>query len=93
MATRNLQSATPPRRRSQLLTSDEVADRLNTSLRHLKRLREERRIPYFKVGKFVRYDDADVEAWLLAHRVEVMGDAVASSPSDRASRMQMATAR
>jgi excisionase family DNA binding protein len=40
---------------------DEVALRLGTSLRHMRRLVAERRIPIVKVGHLVRFDSHDVE--------------------------------
>ena len=67
---------------SALLTMDEVAFRLGTSLRHVRRLVAERRIPIVKVGHFVRFDAHAVEHWVDDHRVAVV------SPRDalRASR-------
>jgi excisionase family DNA binding protein len=54
----------------ELLTPDEVAVRLRTSPRFVRRLVAERRIPFTKVGKFVRIASNDVEALLAAGRVE-----------------------
>ena len=48
----------------------DVADRLGTSERFVRRLVAERRVPFHKVGKYVRFDPRDIEAWLAAHRVE-----------------------
>lgn len=48
----------------QLLTIDQLAERLGTSTRHVRRLVAERRVPYLKVGKFVRFDPAEVVEWL-----------------------------
>jgi excisionase family DNA binding protein len=39
-----------------LLKPEEAAERLNVSLRFIRRLCHERRLPYTKVGKFVRFD-------------------------------------
>ena len=55
---------------SRLLKPEEAAERLNVSLRFIRRLCHERRLPYTKVGKFVRFDADDLEAWIAAHRVE-----------------------
>lgn len=68
---------------SALLTMDQVACRLGTSLRHVRRLVAERRIPIVKVGRFVRFDAHAVEHWVDDHRVAVV------SPRDalRASRL------
>ena len=54
----------------ELLTLDEVATRLRTSPRFVRRLIAERRIAFTKVGKFVRIASSDVEAFLAAGRVE-----------------------
>lgn len=54
----------------ELLTPDEVALRLRTSPRFVRRLIAERRIAFTKVGKFVRIASTDVEAFLAAGRVE-----------------------
>jgi excisionase family DNA binding protein len=61
-----------------LLTIDEVADRLNTTPRHVRRLVFERRIPYRKVGRFVRFHRNDLAEYLAAQRVAV-GDIPAST--------------
>jgi excisionase family DNA binding protein len=54
----------------ELLTIDEVAARLRTSRRFVRRLVAERRIAFTKVGKFVRFAASDVDAFLAAGRVE-----------------------
>src|SRR3954467_13957425 len=48
----------------QLLDMSEVAARLSTTERHVRRLVSERRIPFVRVGRFIRFDPADVAAWL-----------------------------
>lgn len=50
----------------QLLTIDQLAARLGTSVRHVRRLVAERRVPYVKVGRLVRFDPEAVKAWLDA---------------------------
>jgi excisionase family DNA binding protein len=52
-----------------MLKPEEVAERLNVSLRFIRRLCHERRVPYTKVGKFVRFDAEELEAWIMTHRV------------------------
>jgi excisionase family DNA binding protein len=52
-----------------LLDGAEVATVLRTTPRHVRRLVEERRIPFVKVGRFIRFDPDDVEAWLISCRV------------------------
>lgn len=54
----------------ELLTPDEVADRLRTSPRFVRRLIAERRIAFTKVGKFVRIAAVDVDAFVAAGGIE-----------------------
>jgi excisionase family DNA binding protein len=53
-----------------LLTVEEAAGRLGTSVRFLRRLIAERRIAFVRVGRHVRIDAADLEAFIAAGRVE-----------------------
>jgi excisionase family DNA binding protein len=55
--------------RSPLLDIPGVADWLGTSPRHVRRLVSERRIPYVKVGHFVRFDEEEVAGWIDEKRV------------------------
>ncbi len=57
-----------------LITIDELAARLGTSTRHIRRLVTERRIPYIKVGRLVRFDPADIAAWIDGRRVNDRGN-------------------
>ncbi len=52
-----------------LLTIDQLVERLGTSTRHVRRLIAERRIPYLKVGKLVRFDPDEINRWLDDSRV------------------------
>jgi excisionase family DNA binding protein len=54
----------------QLLSPQEVADRLGTSLRFVRRLVLERRIPFIKVGRHVRIATSDLEAFIAAGRIK-----------------------
>jgi excisionase family DNA binding protein len=54
-----------------LLTLAEVAERLNTTPRHVRRLVFERRIAYRKLGRYVRFHPDDVAEYLATNRVEV----------------------
>jgi excisionase family DNA binding protein len=63
-----------------LLTVEEGADRLGTSVRFVRRLVAERRIAYVKVGRHVRLDPGDVEAFIVASRIEVRASSVAALP-------------
>lgn len=52
-----------------LLDIEHLANYLGTSRRHIPRLVAERRIPYVKVGRLVRFDPAEVAAWVDSRRV------------------------
>ena len=54
--------------RRRLLDIDAVADMLNTSVRHMRRLVHEHRIPVVRVGRLIRFDPVDLDAWLDEHR-------------------------
>jgi len=55
---------------SELLDLEKAASRLGTSVRFLRRLVAERRIPFHKLGKHVRISSTDLEAFIAAGRVE-----------------------
>lgn len=56
-------------RQRPMLTPEEAAERLNVTLRFIRRLCHERRVPYTKVGKLVRFDPDELEAWIADHRI------------------------
>jgi excisionase family DNA binding protein len=58
---------------SVLLGIDELAERLGVSARFVRRLVEERRIPFLKIGKFVRFDPDDVDRWISSQRIRPSG--------------------
>jgi excisionase family DNA binding protein len=47
-----------------LLDLPAVARRLGVNERHVRRLVNERRIPFLKWGRLLRFDPVEVEAWL-----------------------------
>ena len=53
-----------------LLTVDQAAERLGTSVRFIRRLRAERRIAVVKLGKHIRIDSNDLDAYVTASRQE-----------------------
>jgi excisionase family DNA binding protein len=57
--------------RDPLLDVDALAEALGVTPRHIRRLVAERRIPFFKVGKFVRFDPGAIDLWLDQTRVDV----------------------
>jgi excisionase family DNA binding protein len=56
---------------SPLIDMHGVAKVLGVTPRHIQRLVAERRIPYLKVGRFVRFDRAELSVWLNQQRREV----------------------
>jgi excisionase family DNA binding protein len=55
-----------------LVGTETVAAWLAISPRYLKRLVGEKRIPFIKVGHFVRFDPVEIELWIEFHKVPVM---------------------
>ena len=55
------------------LDIDEMAAVLNVGERFVRRLVEQRRIPFPKIGKFVRFHPDDLEAWIAEQRVGQVG--------------------
>jgi excisionase family DNA binding protein len=47
-----------------LLDINELAEQLGTSQRHIRRLIADRRVPYLKVGRLIRFDAEDIGRWL-----------------------------
>jgi excisionase family DNA binding protein len=62
-----------------LLTVEQASERLGTSTRFVRRLIAERRITFIKVGRHVRIDTADLDAFVAAGRVELTDQRVHSS--------------
>ena len=55
-----------------LVDVEGAADHLAVTPRFVRALVAERRIPYLKVGKFVRFDVDDLNDWLDSCRVEAV---------------------
>jgi excisionase family DNA binding protein len=53
-----------------LLTFEEAAARLGTPTRFVRRLFAERRIPFSKIGKYVRFRAEDIDSFIDAGRIE-----------------------
>jgi excisionase family DNA binding protein len=47
-----------------------IAEHLGVKVRHVRQLVAERRIPYVKWGKLLRFDPREVSAWIAERRVE-----------------------
>lgn len=46
-----------------------AAEQLGVSVRYLRRLVSQRRIPYVKLGHYVRFDPAEIDEWIDRARV------------------------
>ena len=57
--------------RSALIDLPAVAERLGVNERHIRRLVAERRIPFVKWGHLLRFDPAEIDAWLDHARIPV----------------------
>jgi excisionase family DNA binding protein len=55
--------------RSPLLDMNGVAAWLGTTHRHVRRMVADRRIPYVKVGHYIRFDQVEVARWIDEKRV------------------------
>ena len=76
MASPDIAASNGERGNRTLLDIKAVAQRLGVSVRHVRRLVAERRIPYLKIGHFLRFDSEEIEEWIdqnrrppIAHRV------------------------
>ena len=65
--------------RSSLIDVEELAEWLGVEVVFVRRLVAERRIPFLKIGKFVRFDPGEISVWIDRQRV---------SPSNRNSRIR-----
>jgi excisionase family DNA binding protein len=57
----------------QLLTVEAAAERMSTSVRFIRRLIAERRIPFVKLGRHFRIAEVDIVAFIEAGRVDAIG--------------------
>jgi excisionase family DNA binding protein len=72
------QEGSNPARRSvqpqaPLLGVNEVASWLGVEVGFIRRLIAERRIPFVKIGKYVRFDSEEIAAWIDRQRVHPDG--------------------
>lgn len=56
-----------------LLDKEQTCERLNIGRWQLERLIRDREIPFFKVGRLIRFDPADIDAYLAGRRTEAAG--------------------
>lgn len=45
-----------------------VAERLDVTVRHVRRLVQEKRVPFIKWGHLLRFDPDEIERWIDAAR-------------------------
>jgi len=58
----------------ELLTIPEVAHFLKISVPSVRRLQQQRKIPFFKIGGRIRFARSDVAAYLFTRRVRSIGE-------------------
>jgi excisionase family DNA binding protein len=82
----------PPTTLPNLVDIDTLAAHLGVSVRHVRRLVAERRVPFLKWGHLLRFDPAEIAAWLEESRVAPssasmsQGAAIVTSPETRSVR-------
>ena len=54
----------------ELYTAEQAAEYLNTTERFVRRLIADRRIPFHKVGRYIRISHADLAGFVHAGRVD-----------------------
>ena len=59
-----------------LLTVEQAAEQLGTSVRFIRRLRTQRRLAFIKLGSHLRVDSNDLDAYIHANREEAVGPAL-----------------
>lgn len=57
-----------PARTRPLIEIDQCAEYLGVSVRHIRRLVAEGRIPYIKWGSKLHFDPDEIDAWVDEHR-------------------------
>lgn len=56
---------------TQMLTVDDVAVQLTRNASYVRRLCHQQKIGHYKFGKFLRFNQAQVDSFLAKHKVEV----------------------
>lgn len=55
-----------------LISVEQLAAELCVSVRYVRRIIAERRIPYVKVGHLIRFQRNEVDRWIEANRVDTL---------------------
>lgn len=58
----------------QLIDIPTLALQLGVKERFVRRLVHERRVPFHKIGKFIRFHPGDIEQWVTDQRVDQVND-------------------
>ena len=66
-------STTTKNVRLPLMDLPALAERLGVNHRYVRRLVAERRVPFIKFGHLLRFDPAEIEAWLGTARMPTEG--------------------
>ena len=56
-----------------LLDVEAVATRLEVRNRFIRRLVLERRIPFHKIGRLIRFDPVEIDRWIAEQRIDPKG--------------------
>jgi excisionase family DNA binding protein len=59
----------------QRLTMEQLAGGLGVTRRHVRRLVEEKRVPFLRVGRFIRFNPEQIAAWLASNGVPALAPA------------------
>lgn len=62
----------PREGKAPLISAEQLAEELGVSVRYVRRIIAERRIPYVKVGHLIRFQRDDVQRWVEANRVDAL---------------------
>ncbi len=57
-----------------LLDIEAVAEQLGVTVRHVRRLVAERRIPFVKWGHLIRFNPNDINDWIQEHTQAALND-------------------
>ena len=60
---------TPPKR---WLNADDLFKEYGIGLSNQQKLRSGRKIPFIKIGRYVRYDRLEIDKWLESNKIAVI---------------------
>ena len=65
-----MEEKTKPNANIALVDIAAAADQLGVTVRHIRRLVAERRIPFVKWGHLIRFDPVEISKWIDGFRIE-----------------------